>query len=163
MATVIRRYYRKEETVNSLGSGYRLFVWPWWRHWFSPHTYYYWMKYKVQRAQRGWADCDVWSLDNYLAEWLPGALRHLKDTKHGVPMAMFDTAPEDIDETGNPTETAMDKAVAKWDVTLGNIIEGFEAWNRMSDGLYEKELGEYPLPAIDDCNKPDPSWADTIK
>ena len=143
--------------MNTIRSGYRLFCKPWWKHWFSPSTYYYYVKYKWQRANRGWADCDVWSLDTYLVEWLPDAFRRLKATKHGVPMACI---PNVFDETGNPTESALDAGSEEWgrilttfiagseewDRTLTTIIEGFEAYKRMSDSptSYESEIGEWP-------------------
>ena len=131
---------------NTLSSGYKLFSSYWWKHWLSPGTYWYFVKYKIQRANRGWADCDVWGLDNYLSEWLPDALKRLKKTKHGTPIRMFPENPEYIKEDGNPTETAHDIAEKKWDETLDKMIAGFEAYNRMqgSPSSYEPELGEFP-------------------
>jgi len=129
--------------MNSLGSGYRLFVWPWWKHWFDPGTYYRWMKWKIQRAQRGWADCDVWSLDDYLAEWLPDALLHLKNTKHGIPMTMFEPV-DGVDEEGGPSATAMEKGEVRWSAVLDKMIEAFRAHTRICNMDYEKELGAWP-------------------
>lgn len=129
--------------MNSLHSGYRLFVWPWWKHWFRPRTYYNWLKWKIQRAQRGWADCDAWSLDGYLAEWMPDALGHLKENKDGIPMRMFEPV-DGVDEDGNPSASAMDKASARWDAVLEKMSEAFRAHRRMCDIDYEKELGEWP-------------------
>jgi hypothetical protein len=34
--------------------------------WGSPRRIYYKMKFTLQRARRGWADCDTWDLDHYL-------------------------------------------------------------------------------------------------
>ena len=133
--------------MNTLKSGYRIFCSRWWKHWFSPSTYFYWLKYKVQRAQRGWADCDTWSLDCYLSEWLPNALRHLKKHKHGTPCSMYN---EGELETVQPDgcqwagEEADERASRKWDIIMDKMIAGFEAKNRVDDGLYEKELGPYP-------------------
>lgn len=136
--------------MNSLGSGYRLFVWPWWKHWFSPNTYYYWMKFKIQRAQRGWADCDTWSLDHYLAEWLPDALAHLKKNKHGIPSDIFteqENSREDPEGWIGPDAAAMERAEKEWDSVLNQIIEAFRAHQRMHDSAhgYEKELGPWPM------------------
>ena len=142
--------------MNTLGSGYKMFCSRWWKHWLSPQTYYYWLKYKIQRAQRGWADCDTWSLDNYLAEWLPAALRHLKEHSHGFPAHMF----EDGDSTEENNYCASDDAYAraeeKWDSILQTMIDGFDAYNRAQDGLYEDELGPYPLDPdfLENLNKP---------
>jgi hypothetical protein len=144
--------------MNTLGSGYKMFCSRWWKHWLSPQTYYYWLKYKIQRAQRGWADCDTWSLDNYLAEWLPAALRHLKEHQHGFPASMFDENDSNEENNYCASEEAYDRATAKWDSILQTMIEGFEAFNR-TDGLfvdaclYEYELGPYPL---------DPDWPNNI-
>ena len=136
--------------MNTLGSGYKMFCSRWWKHWLSPQTYYYWLKYKIQRARRGWADCDTWSLDNYLSTWLPAAIRHLKEHSHGYPANMF----EDGDSTEENSYCANDDAYAraeeKWDSILQTIIDGFVAYNRVSDGLYEEELGPYPMPEGDD-------------
>lgn len=132
--------------MNSLSSGYRILCWPWFKYWIDPRSYYYWMKYKIQRAQRGWADCDVWSLDDYLTEWLPGALLHLKKTTHGVPNTMFtdDELNHESPEGIGPNTTSMDQAVAKWDATLDKMIAGFEAHRRLIQCSYEKELGPWP-------------------
>ena len=132
--------------MNSLSSGYRPFIWEWWKHYLSPRTYYYYVKYKIQRANRGWADCDIWSLDNYLAEWLPDALKRLKKIKHGIPMAVFPEDPQYTDETGNATEAATEIASKNWDEILGKMISGFEAYNRTQDSpqSYENEIGEFP-------------------
>jgi hypothetical protein len=132
--------------MNSLSSGYRRFIWRWWKHYLSPRTYYYYFKYKIQRANRGWADCDIWSLDNYLAEWIPDALKRLKDVKHGIPMEVFPTDPQYIDHTGNATDEAMKIASKTWDEILGKMIAGFEAYNRIQDTpqAYETEIGEFP-------------------
>ena len=43
------------------------------------------VKWFIQRGWRGYADCDVWSIDWYLCGWLPGALRQLANNVHGVP------------------------------------------------------------------------------
>ena len=145
--------------MNTLSSGYRFGCRRWWQHWLNPKTYYYWLKYKIQRAQRGWADCDTWSLDNYLSKWLPGALRHLKKHKHGTPCSMY--AEHEL-ETVQPDgfqwagEEADKRASEKWDAIMDKMIEGFEAYNRVQDGLYEAELGPYPIDPdfLENLNKP---------
>lgn len=110
----------------------------------SPRDWYYSTKYFIQRGRRGWSDRDTWSLDDHLAEILPPMLRHLKEHKHGIPMAMFE--PEDTADDGyGHTPGAMERAEAQWDEILGKMIAAFEAWGRMSDCTYEAELGSYPL------------------
>jgi hypothetical protein len=49
---------------------------------------YYRIKWFIQRGYRSYADCDVWSLDWYLAKWMPKALRVLRDNKIGHPAGM---------------------------------------------------------------------------
>jgi hypothetical protein len=60
-------------------------------------------------------------------------------------MQAFPDGPEYTDETGNPTDEAFEIAEARWNEALDKMIAGFEANNRLSDGIYEKELGSYPL------------------
>lgn len=125
---------------------YTRVYWSLWRFgnriWHSPRDSYYAIKYFIQRGRRGWADCDNWSLDYYLSGWLPAALRHLKDHKHGIPSAMFIT--EDCGEDGNITDEAMKVREVEWDAIMDRMIAGFEADARIKNALYEKELGPYP-------------------
>lgn len=115
--------------------------------WGSPRRIYNETKYVLQRARRGWADCDTWSLDDYLDRWMPNALRHLKENKHGIPSCMFE--PEDLisegDWRGNPSDGGMVRAQARWDAIMDKMIAAFEASRRICDVLYEEELGDYPL------------------
>jgi len=115
--------------------------------WGSPRRIYNETKFILQRARRGWADSDTWSLDVYLDSWMPAALRHLKEHKHGVPSCTFE--PEDLisrgDWQGNPSDEGMERAQARWDAIMDKMIEAFEASKRMSDGIYKAELGDYPM------------------
>jgi hypothetical protein len=118
----------------------------WSHHWLcNPADVYRNVKWFIQRGRRGWADCDTWSLDYYLNGWMPDALRHLKAHKHGTPLSVFPTDPEYIKDCGNPTDEAEAIAIARWDAIMDKMIAGFEASWRINDGLYEKELGEYPM------------------
>jgi hypothetical protein len=114
---------------------------------FHPRDIYYDIKYFIQRGRRGWSDRDAWSIDWYLCEptMMPAFLRRLKAHKHGTPMTMFPTEAEYIQSDGNPTEEAHEIAIRNWDATMDKMIAGFEAAWRINDGLYEKELGEYPM------------------
>jgi len=111
----------------------------------TPRDWYRSVKWGIQRVRRGWSDRDTWSLDWYLSGWLPSALRHLKETKHGIPLSVFPSGPEYTKECGDPTDDAYKIAEARWDAIMDKIIAGFEASARIQDGLYEAELGEYPL------------------
>ena len=115
--------------------------------WGSPRRIYNETKFILQRARRGWADSDTWSLYGYLDSWMPAALRHLKEHKHGVPTCMFVLGDTVVggDWQGNPSEEGMVRAEARWDAIMDKMIEAFEASKRISDGIYEAELGDYPM------------------
>jgi hypothetical protein len=82
------------------------------------------IKWFLQRGWRGYADCDVWSIDDYLSTWMPKALRKLN--KYGHPCGLTQK---------------------KWDDIVEQIARGFEAHRKNSeypdkdtyDKLYEKE------------------------
>lgn len=70
------------------------------------------VKWFIQRGRRGYADCDLWSLDSYLARMLPQALRQLRDTSHGYPQ---------------------DLTFEEWDMILTQMAEGFEEHTYIMD------------------------------
>jgi len=70
------------------------------------------LKSFIQRGKRGYADQDLWSLDTYLADWLPIAIRDLSRISHGYPT--------------NLTEK-------KWNDILEKMARGFEAHNKQFD------------------------------
>lgn len=70
------------------------------------------VKYFIQRGWRGYSDRDLWSLDAYLASWMPAALAHLGRTKRGTPIGMTPKG---------------------WDTRLRIMREGFEAANALGD------------------------------
>lgn len=85
---------------------------PWWikvHHWRDAKRLRFGMKYNdfrwfIQRGRRGYADCDLWSFDTYLADVISKGVIHLRDTTHGYPM--------DLSED-------------KWTEILTTISEGF--------------------------------------
>lgn len=115
--------------------------------WGNPRQAYREIVWFVQRGRRGWADRDIWSLDHYLSSWMPDALRKLKKDKQGVPSSVFE--PEDCipegDWQGNPSEEGMERASARWDAIIDKMIAAFEADRNINSGLYEEELGPYPM------------------
>jgi hypothetical protein len=113
--------------------------------WDFPSDSYYNIRAFIQRGRRGWADRDCWSLDGYLEGWLPAALKHLKDTKHGIPMSVFEGLPTENNDGYTHSDETYKIAEARWDAIMDKMIAGFEASRRMADGLYEAELGRYPL------------------
>lgn len=75
-------------------------------------------KWFWQRATRGWADCDTWSVDYYLNEVIVGMVKHLIEHQAGVP--------------GNLTEE-------KWKNILSKIVAGFEANAKLLDGRFTND------------------------
>jgi len=124
----------------------------WINHWLcNPRDVYREAKFAYQRLTRGWDDRAAWSVDWWLDDKMPGILRRLKATKHGVPMSMFDGLP--VNEHGYHDKPEYAIAEARWDACMDKMIAAFEANRRMDDGLYEKELGEYPLRRPKDMDK----------
>ena len=80
-----------------------------------------WMKWSWQRAFRGYADCDYWSIDYYFYVTIVPLLKILRKNRHGYPTNITDE---------------------KWDSILGKIIEAFEAANRVVDLEYENNIVE---------------------
>jgi len=80
----------------------------------------YYIKWFVQRGIRGYADCNIWNLDCYLAKMIPKALRELADISHGCPPDFFDLYGE--------------KGTEMWKQTLVSMAKGFESWESACDG-----------------------------
>ena len=72
-------------------------------------------KWKWQRMNRGWADCDVWSFDNHLSRVTRDGLRYLRDHHHGFPAAC--------------------KTDKEWIEVLNKIIDGFDAAVRQQEDI----------------------------
>ena len=73
------------------------------------------IKWFWQRGCRGYADCDIWDMCNYLAKIILPMLKQLKGTTHGYPC---------------------DLTEKKWDKLLDEMIVGFEAVKRVCDDEY---------------------------
>lgn len=71
-----------------------------------------WLKWFIQRGSRGWADCDVWSIDSYLSEVIPPMIERLNGNTHGYP-------------------ADLDGGEKKWGEILTKIQHGFEASGRI--------------------------------
>jgi len=94
---------------------------PWW----SAYSKWHWrvrsipglpkeIKWFVQRGRRGYADCDVWNLNNYLAKIIVGGAEQLRDIAHGFP------AEEDM-------------TYEQWQRELTMIAEGFRLYLENDD------------------------------
>lgn len=82
---------------------------------------YYRTKWFIQRGWRGYADCDVWSLDGYLTGWMPKALRTLADSKIGHPMGM---------------------TMKGWHTRLEAMADGFDAAEEIQDLKHDHKSRE---------------------
>jgi hypothetical protein len=111
-----------------------------------PFRTYYACKYAWQRVTRGWDDRILWSVDYWLSDKMPKILKHFKENLHSTPCWCFEGLPTEPDNEYNHTDEAYKVAEKRWDEILDRMIEGWEASARILDGLYEKELGPYPLP-----------------
>ena len=80
--------------------------------WIIVDESYYRVKWFIQRGYRGYADCDAWGLDYYLAGWMPSALKRLEDNKIGHPCGMTQKG---------------------WKTRLRIMREGFEAAKAIND------------------------------
>lgn len=69
-------------------------------------------KFIRQRAKRGFADQDVWSIDYWFIDVMSKMLTQLKNTQHGVPVMQ--------DDDGNIM--SMEDASKKWQEALDKMI-----------------------------------------
>jgi hypothetical protein len=126
----------------------------WVNHWLcNPRDVYREIKFAHQRLTRGWDDRAAWSVDWWLDNMMPGVLRLLKEKKHGIPCSMFDGLPMNDEGYHDKPEYAI--AEARWDAIMDKMVAAFEAHRRMDEGLYEEELGEYPLRRPEGVSKED--------
>lgn len=104
-----------------------------------PHVFirelYQQIKWFIQRGWRGYAECDIWSIDYYLCGWLPKALRELAENVHGVP---FDLA--EVHKDGSHDVT--DKHLNNWKAEIRIMADGFEARLNISDCKYKHDSKE---------------------
>lgn len=78
----------------------------------------------VQRGKRGWADCDVWNLDEYYTKLMLETLRRLEANLHSYP-SEFDKSSDGLKQ---------------WRKILKTIIAGLEAKRRIQDFYIYPEL-----------------------
>lgn len=92
------------------------------------------VKWFIQRGTRGWADCDVWSIDWFLTDIIPEMIDQLKETTQGPPISCYNK--NDFDDIGNPIKGSDKKAQKKWFKILDEISEGFRLTRKSQN--YEK-------------------------
>ncbi len=101
------------------------------------------IKWFWQRGRRGYADCDVWGFDSYIARMISGGIRNLKDHHHGCPSELWD-------------DGAVNQEWYRWEEILEEIAQGFEASQKIcdmdyfftgenEDGLYEHKIDKERL------------------
>lgn len=89
----------------------------------------------VQRGYRGYSDRDVWSMDWYLAHWMPVAIENLRDNSYGNPITM---------DEWSETE---DDHYKIWCAILTAIADGFRAAYNLQEMSYLNEYkGEVTFP-----------------
>ncbi len=97
--------------------------------WFYPKYRYRDIKHFIQRGRRGYADCDVWSLDSYLCDWLPKALKDLRNLKASYPASM--------------------SSVEEWAKKIRIMEKGFESARKLGDAdfmvMYKRKENGHPL------------------
>ena len=78
---------------------YRFTGWAWrygrYEGWLNPKAWYRSIKWFIQRGRRGWADCDAWGFDTYLARVIAEGVERLILVKHGY----TPTCPVDVSHT----------------------------------------------------------------
>lgn len=95
------------------------------------------VKWFIQRGRRGFSDRDIWSMDWWLTDIMPDALRQLKRNKHGVPCSMF-TEKAQINKHGIFTNKEINRAKKRWNKAIDNMIYTFETAKKISitDWIY---------------------------
>lgn len=86
--------------------------------------------YFCQRGLRGWADCDTWNMDCYLAEVIVPMLLYLAKTSHGSP-ASFDLDMHSVGEND------------AWKAYLQELSVGFSDYLKARDGSCCYQLSTY--------------------
>ena len=108
----------------------------------------YEIKWFIQRGKRGYADCDLWSLDSYLSGFLPKALRKMAEINHGCPDEFVNCDPKYyIKDSGKHDCDACKEdnghcvMCKDWEEVIIKMAEAFEAYDRVQDDDYpELEL-----------------------
>ena len=94
----------------------------------------------AQRGWRGYAKEDTWDLGNYMAEWLPSAIRQLRDESHGYPCEMEDMIASPIQE--GEYDVSLDYKAILWANILTDMADGFEAFDYCVNSRFLEE--EHP-------------------
>lgn len=102
------------------------------------------LKSRWQRSKRGWSDTDIWSIDTWFCDVVPGMLRHLADTHMGTPI---DFAFVDVD---NQIER---KDSTNWPRTLRQMADDLEAVKRHDEKWFYGDNPLYSRDSFDQCTE----------
>jgi predicted metal-dependent hydrolase len=111
-----------------------------------PSDVYRFFKRGLQRWARGWADEDVWSINNFLSEIIPPMLKRLKETKHGIPTIVGKMR----------TDEEVGEAEKQWEEILDSIIWTFKTSKKIDDN----ELAYFKKWSQKKCDKYNKIWID---
>lgn len=116
---------------------YGLFGYNYWHLITHPHKIitesYYNIKWFIQRGYRGYADCDAWSIGDYLNSWLPNAIAELKKSKHGTPAIMLTEVFGEDYKVIEPPQEDWDKCHARWQEIMSQMIQAFKAQKTLDE------------------------------
>jgi hypothetical protein len=121
------------------------------------------IKYSWQRARRGWADCDVWSIDYWFEVVMPEMLEKLANNHLGAPMDFaVKSFPDDYGEEPEYREDGF----AHWEKTLKHMAHSLRARQRHSKKWYgdAETEGAYggTSVALDNCGLEELEAMETI-
>lgn len=102
---------KKKSELNVFKYGY-CYKWTTWKgFWRNISQFFTNIKFAYQRATRGYADWDVWDLDNYYTRLFRDTLTHLADTTHSYPGKGEFTTPESWDKFLRETAQLFDNSI----------------------------------------------------
>ena len=107
--------------------------WKIWQPYYSLKNILRKIKWFIQRGHRGYADCELWSIDLYLSGWLPSAIRKMRDKSDAWPIEL---ACESISRGNSQkrnnkplTRQQEERLNKEWKRILTKIARGFECSN----------------------------------
>ena len=92
------------------------------------------VKWFIQRGKRGYADCDLWNFDTYLAKLFKNGLNDFANNATGWPDGDYETFEEWIDkirEIAALTDYFNSDNIINWDSSLTN-----ESWKEAEEQAY---------------------------
>ncbi|MBQ6855753.1 MAG: hypothetical protein IJO13_01470 [Lachnospiraceae bacterium] len=108
------------------------------------------LKWSFQRVTRGYADCDLWSMDSYLKRLLPDMMQTLKDIRTGSPgylgknyinedgILVNDTCHEEWDQI-------LDKMIFLWRESCENTCTKKNPYEEEHQRAFEEFTEKYGL------------------